>query len=255
MDKFLSILLKIIEWANSNSGFLSILLLIITILFGFITPKYFEKKSKKGFRKDLKELLILELLANIDFVAQVDSSHNKNLKSNSNLYVPAKSPRIAVIEKFIQYDVIFSLTKSEREKILNVYAQLKSFSKEFFIWRESTAKIPLIVSEKLVYEQLSLSMSNHITILMENMIDLWVIIINENGTNSSLDLVKDLNNVIKDKIKEGKWIRASYKSSYFDNIDWKNTDKFDVIICWINDGSKTNKEIIEIKSFISVGGI
>lgn len=252
----MEILNEVISWTNKNSGFLSLLLLIITIIFGFITPKVLEYFSKKGFRKDLKDLLIIELLANIDFVAQIHSSHNKNLDPNStNLYVPTKSPRVDVIEKFIQYNIIFSLNKRHRESILNVYAQLEGLKREYYIWRENTVSVPIIIKEPDIYKQLSLPMTGYIETVMTNMIDLWIEIVNESGSDSSYEVVREINKVIRMKIKNGKWIRGCYKSSFYNVQGWEHIDKFDVIMCWVNDGSITDKEIIEIKSFIPEGGL
>ena len=57
---------------------------------------------------------------------------------------------------------------------------------------------------------------------------------------------------IKEKIKEGKWIDSSYKSSFFDKLEYKDKPKFDVILCWENDWENSNKEVLEIRNLVAI---
>ena len=85
-----------------------------------------------------------------------------------------------------------------------------------------------------------------------NMLDWWVVLVKDFGAHSTIPQIQELSNIIRRKIKEGKWIRSSYKASFFNKDDYKNIEKFDVILCWHNDWPEAEKEIIEIKNTVRI---
>jgi len=55
-----------------------------------------------------------------------------------------------------------------------------------------------------------------------------------------------------EKIKKGKWIRSSYKASFFNKMEYMDMPKFDVILCWENDWESSSKEVLEIRNLVSI---
>ncbi len=104
-----------------------------------------------------------------------------------------------------------------------------------------------IKSDQSLYLTLSQSVTLAIDPLIKNMLDIWAPIVKEIGDGSSNLEIAKVNKVILEKIKAGKWIRSCNKASFFNKDEYKNIEKFDVILCLVNDWRDSPKEIILMK--------
>ena len=103
-----------------------------------------------------------------------------------------------------------------------------------------------------MYGAVSSTLLSHIDPLMRNMLELWLKLVKELGMDSPIPQIKELTRLIAEEIGKGKWIRASYKATFFRRKEYENLDKFDALLCWINDWTDCPKKVIEIRKLVTL---
>jgi len=238
-----------IDWINNNQGVISLVGLFLIIPISIFTDRYLAYRKKKQYEVELKNLLLQELWININFVAQIEKSYENNLINSDGLHIPHYPPRIEIISKFLNFDLITSLKETEKEILIEVYSQLEGLKVEFTNWKEKMIYNNLKDNSEL-YKKLSLTMLYFIDAVMKNMMNLWIGIVKDLGKKSMHSQIRELNKIILDEIKKGNWIRSSYKASDFKKDMIKDLKKFDIIMCWIDDWQDCPKKIIEISKVV-----
>lgn len=239
------------NWLNSNQGVIEAIGLLLVVPIALFSDKIISLFKKREYKKELMRLLLKEFWFNINFVSQLEVSYENNLKDAGNVHIPSYGPRVSIIEKFLEFNVLNSLGVDERDRVTEIYAQLKDLKHEYYLWRELLTKY-VITRNKEIYKTISSIMLSYVDPVMQNMLDLWILLVKDFGTKSNIPQIQKLNDVIFQKIKEGKWIRATYKASAFNRDKYKNINKFDVILCWINDWPESEKKILVIKDIVTI---
>ena len=166
------------------------------------------------------------------------------------MHIPHYPPRTHILGKFFEFNLLNSLNNYEKGIVIETFSQLEDLKYEFYAWRNYMIKILNI--NIVGYKAFSSTLLSYVDPIMINMIDLWVFLVKDIGVNSVIPQIQDLNKIILKKIKEGKWIRASYKSSFFNKDEYKNLKMFDVILCWENDWKESGKEVVELKNLVLI---
>lgn len=248
-DVILKTIIDIKNIINNNSGIVSAISPIIAYWLGIKTIKKTEGRIEKRHQKNLDSLLLEELYFNMMLLSDIDRIFNKNKTMKSdNLYIPAKSPRITIIEKYTSHDIISSLDIRTRRYFLNTYHSLKLVEKEYYEWRRLFSSDPNLKSNEVWFDQFSLPMSSALTKALQEVIQLWAIRVEKSGKDSDIQFVKNLSKKMRRSIKNGKWLKTYHKASeYINDID---SEKVDIIICWENDldNKDSGKEVIELRS-------
>lgn len=239
-----------LEVINNNQGIIAVIGLLIVLPLAIMSDKIISISNRRKYRRELKEILLKELWINMNHVSQIESSYKNQLIDLQNLHIPHYPPRTHVLSKFIEYNTLSSLNKTQKEVVIEIYQQLEDLKYEFFVWKDNLHKIEIV--DEHWYIAYSSTILSYIDPCMRNMVDLWIMLVKEIGGKTTLKQIKDVHNIILTKIKEGKWIRSSYKSSSFNNEEYMNIDKFDVILCWVNDWEDCNKETIEIRDTVAI---
>lgn len=240
-----------IEWINANQGIIELVGLCLIIPFAIVSDRILSARKKSAYRKELKRMLVKELWINLNYVAQIETSCEKNFRDNQNLHLPHFAPRLEILEKYFELELLESLTPNEKDGLVEVYAQLGSLLREFLHWK-SLLLTSNLASDKTMYGAVSSTLLSHIDPLMRNMLELWVTLVRELGMDSPFPQIKELTNLILKEIARGKWIRASYKATYFRRKEFENLDKFDILLCWINDWADCPKRVIEIRKLVAL---
>ncbi len=240
----------IAESLNNNQGIISFIGLIFVIPFAICSNKIISLFMSKKYKKELKETLLNELWINLNYVAQLEVSYRNQLRDIENLHVPHYPPRTHVLGKFFEFDILNSLDKLEKGKIIEIFEQLEDLKHEFLSCKSYLMSIQSV--DEVEYKKNCSTMLTYIDPVMRNMLDLWVSLVKDIGAKSSFSQIQELSEIILEKIKEGKWIHSSYKSSFFDKFEYKDMPKFDVILCWENDWENSNKEVLEIRNLVAI---
>ena len=244
-------IVALIDLLNNNQGVIAVIGLFFIIPLSIFSDKIISKYRRNEQRKELKRILLKELWININFVAQIEKSYINNLKDKINLHIPHYPPRTEILGKFFEFDLLNSLNDFEKEDVIEIYAQLKDLKDEYFLWRNLMINNRISADEKL-YINLSSTMISYVDPVMRNMLDLWIFFVKDIGAKSPISQIKELNELILKKIKDGKWIRTSYMASFYNRDEYKEVEKFDIILCWENDWKDSPKEVIEVKNIIAI---
>lgn len=239
-----------IDLLNNNQGVIAVIGFFIIIPLTLISEKIMQYFKSRNYRIELKQLLLKELWLNMNYVYQIERSYCNQLNDLNNLHIPHYPPRINVIEKFINFDMLTSFNKFEKDVLIEIYEQLSDLKYEYTNWRQWLLKGYDFNED--YYKTFSSTIMSYIDPTMRNLIDLWIIIVKDIGSKSNIAQIKKINDIINKEIKKGKWIRGCYKSSYFNNDKFKNLEKFDIILCWEHDWEGTNKEVIEMKDELRI---
>jgi len=243
--------MKIIDILNNNQGVLSALGVCFVIPLAIWSNAIIAFFKKKEYRNSLQILLLDELWQNMLSINQIVSCYEQNL-TDEDIHIPYFGPRISIIEKYFNFEIAESLPYKEKKILTEVYGQLKEFRDEYYRWHDLIFKTS-VTSDKELYRFVSVPLMGYIEPLMRNILTLWVFPLKDLGSKSSFAEIRELNMVISKKIKKGKVIRGSYKSSFLSK-DCNNINNFDIILCWENDWPETTKEVIEIKQYLKQGG-
>jgi hypothetical protein len=225
---------NIISWLNTNSGLLSIMATFVSILAVFISyylGKISDKKKRIQTNKDLKDILAIELMANLEFLTSIRRIHDLNKESDASFQVPTRTPRLPIIENLYRYEQISSLNKEEKYYFSNVFGKLTKFNTEYYIYRDYLYKG--LITNHFDYEQISTPMMNTFDSLMESMMWLWSNIVQEVGSNSIHPMICSLNNEISQHRKKGKKIMVSYDIKNVKKLYRNEYDQAEVILCWL----------------------
>jgi len=242
-----------LEWINANQGIIELVGLCLIIPFAIVSDKILSARKQFVYRKELKRMLVKELWLNLNYVSQIEASCEKNFRDNQNLHLPHFAPRIEILEKHFELEFMESLSPNEKDGLVEVYAQLGSLLREFLYWKSLLLTSDL-ASDKTMYGAVSSTLLSHIDPLMRNMLELWVTLVKELGMESPFPQIKELTKLISEEISKGKWIRASYKASFFRKNEFESLDKFDVLLCWIDDWADCPKTVIEIRNLVAIHG-
>lgn len=240
-------LITIKDTVNNNAGVVSAVSPIVAYWLGIKTIKKTEGRTDRRHRRNLDLLLLEELYINMVLLSDIERIFNKNKHlKEKNLYIPTKSPRITIIEKYTNHNIISSLDIETRRHFIDTYSSLTLIEKEYYEWRRFFSTNSYMKLDDVIFDQLSLPMSTALSTSLSQVINLWVLRVKQSGMNSDIQFIKDLSKSINKAIKEGKWLKTYYKASeYLEDI---NSEKVDIIVCWENDIKEgVDKEIIEIK--------
>lgn len=243
---------ELIQLLNKNAGVIQVLGLFFVIPLSIVTDKIIRRSRQKKYKREMKEILLKELWMNTNFVSQLEDSYENNLLDDGNLHIPHYSPRVEILEKYFQYELLSSLSKYEKNGFIEIYSQLSNLKVEYIDWRNLLKANSEIINEPAIYTALSSTMLSYIDPLMRNLLGVWINIVKDIGARSDIKQLQDLNKVVIGYIRQGKWIRTSYKSSYFNKPEYTNIEKFDVILCWKNDWDETEKEVVEVKNILAL---
>ena len=67
-----------IEWINANQGIIELVGLCLIIPFAIVSDRILSARKKSAYRKELKRMLVKELWINLNYVAQIETSCEKN---------------------------------------------------------------------------------------------------------------------------------------------------------------------------------
>lgn len=239
-----------LESLNNYTGIISIIGLFVVIPLAILSDKIISYLKSKKYNKELKQILLQELWLNLNYVAQIEVSYRNQLDDLENFHIPYCPPRTHVLGKFFEFNLLNSLEKLEKGKTIEIFEQLEDLKSDFSLFKGYLMSVQKI--NENVYKKNCSIMLNFINPVMSNMLDLWVSLVKDIGAKSNISQIEDLNKIILKKIQDGKWIRSSYKSSFFDNVEYENIPKFDVILCWENDWVNSNKEVVEIRNLVAI---
>ncbi len=240
-----------IEWINSNQGIIELVGLFLIIPFAILSDRILSARKRAEHRKELKRMLVKELWINLNYAAQIETSCEKNFRDFQNFHLPHYAPRTEILEKYFEFEFLESLTPREKDGLVEVYAQLESLLREFLHWK-SLMLTSNLASDKTMYGAVSSTLLSHIDPLMRNMLELWLVLVRELGMASPFPQIKELTKLISEEISKGKWIRASYKATFFKRKEFEGIDKFDILLCWINDWADCPKKVIEISKLVTL---
>jgi hypothetical protein len=240
--------MELLKILNDNQGVIEVIGLFVVIPLAIISDKLISNKRIKEQRKELKQVLLKEYWINLNYVSAIEKSYYNNLNEDSNLHVPHCAPRTEILNKFFHYDLFTSLNRKEKEGLAEIFSQLENLKMEFINWKNRMVNDSQLILDHKLYSALSSTMLMFIDPLMRNLIDVWLKLVIDIG-HLSIKQIRELNILVKNKIKSGCWIDTAYKSSYFKGI--KNIDpKFNTILCWENDWHESDKDVIEIKNIV-----
>lgn len=240
-----------IEWANANQGIIELVGLFLIIPTAILSDKILSAQKRSAFRKELKRMLVKELWLNLNYVAQIETSYENNFHDIHNLHLPHFAPRIEILGKYFEPELLESLTPYEKDQLVEVYAQLGSLLREFLHWK-SLLLTSNLASDKAMYREVSSALLSHIDPLMRNMLEFWITLVRKFGMSLNYPQIQELTRLISDEIERGKWIRASYKASYFRRKEFENLERFDIVLCWINDWADCPKKVVELRELVSL---
>jgi hypothetical protein len=251
-------LTSVIKWMNINGGLLSSISIIVSILAVFISyylGKRSEKKKTKKTNKDLKDILAIELMANLDFLTSIKRVHDMNIESNDIFLAPTRTPRLPIIDNLYRYEQLSSFEKEERYYFSNVFGKLTKFNTEYYIYRDYIFKG--LITNKSDYIQISISLMNTFDSLMESMMLLWSRIVQEVGNKSIHPMIISVNKAITEQRKEGKKIMVSYNLKDIKSRYGSDYDQAEVILCWVCEDLSgfEDKLIIKAQEHIPQEGI
>jgi hypothetical protein len=186
------------------------------------------------------------LWINLNFIGQIESSYKNNF-DDEYIHLPHYPPRTAILEKFLEYDLLISLKPDEQGLVSEIFAQLEELRVEFFHWKEFTSKAKNNKDMEL-YRKGSETLLSYINPTMQNMINLWIQLVIKYGAKSNNSQIQELNIMIKQLMTDGKWIAGCYRSSLFHKF--KIDKKVNVIMCWIKDSKEKDIDIIELKNLV-----
>lgn len=242
----------ILESLNNNTGIISIIGLFVVIPLAILSDKIISYLKSRKYNKELKQILLQELWLNLNYVAQIEVSYRNQLDDLENFHIPNSPPRTHVLGKFFDFNLLNSLEKFEKEKTIAIFGLLEDLKYDFSYFKGYLVSVQKI--DEIEYKKNCSTMLNFINPVMSNMLDLWVCLVKDIGAKSNISQIEDLNKIILKKIKDGKWIRSSYRSSFFDKVKYQNMPKFDVILCWENDWEDSNKDVLEIRNLVAIYG-
>lgn len=240
-----------VEWINDNQGIIELIGLFFIIPSAILSDRIISARKRSELRKELKRILVKELWINLNYVAQIETSYETNFRDFQNIHIPHYAPRTEVLGKYFELEFFESLSPSEKDGLVEVYAQLESLLREFLHWK-SLMLTSNLASNNTTYRAVSSALLSHIDPLMRNMLELWLALVRELGMGSPFPQIKELTKLISEEIKKGKWIRASYKATFFRRREFEGLDKFDVLLCWINDWADCPKKVIEIRKLVAL---
>lgn len=243
---------SIIQLFNNNQGVIEVIGLFFVIPLTIISERMIERRRMKNQRKEIREILLKELWVNTNFVSQLEDSYFNNLNDSENLHVPHYSPRIEILEKYFNFDLLSSLNKKEKEGFIEIYSQLLNLKNEYIEWKKLLNANPNIILDHIIYKARSSTMLSYVDPLMRNILEVWLQLVRRIGSKSDIKQIQELNNIIVKLIRDRKWIRTSYKSSFFNRPEYVGINKFDVILCWKHDWTETTKEVIEVKNIVAL---
>lgn len=248
----------IIKWMNANGGIISVIGIVVSILAVFISyylGKLSVKKKTQQTNKDLKDILAIEIMANLDFLTSIKRVHDLNMKSDNNFQVPTRAPRIPVIENLYKYEQISSLDKEEKYYFSNIFGKLTKFNTEYYIYRDYSYKG--LITNNFDYEQISTPMMNTFDSLMEIMMLLWARIVQEVGHESIHSMIRSLNKSINDFKRKGKSIMVTYDINNVKSRYSCDYNQLEVILCWVckDTSNDEGKIIINVQEHIPKEGI
>lgn len=240
-----------LKWINENQALIEFLGLILVIPLAIVSDQIVTFFDQRKNKKNLSLLLIHELWINLNFVSQIEQSHESN-RTDKKVHIPYFPPRTSVLSKFLSYDLLTSLPKKDQEGVTEVYAQLTELKYEYNEWRNLLTQTT-IMENKENYELRSQFVLNYISPLMKNMIDLFIRFLLRYGQKADDTRLRDLNKSITTAIQNGKWIGTTYKSSLFNPAIQEK--EISVLVCWVDNmpkNTKSNIEIIELANSIPI---
>ena len=241
--------MNIIKLLNENQGVISLIGLFFVIPFALTADRLISRYKVKHQRLELKIILLKELWMNINFVAQIEKSYNNNLLDTKALHIPHYPPRTETISKFFEFELLNSLNMKEKNSLIEIYSQLEGLKAEYFRWRDLIISSNLVM-DKEMYKIISSTMISYIDPTMRNMLEFWSTLVRDYGNKSDIAQIQNLRKLLKELIRKGKWIRTSYKSTFFNKSKYKDIPKFDVIMCWEHNWEDTHKHVVELKDLI-----
>ena len=147
-----------IDWINANQGIIELVGLCLIIPFAIVSDRILSARKKSAYPKELKRMLVKELWINLNYVAQIETSCEENSRDNQNLHLPHFAPRLEILEKYFELELLESLTSNEKDGLVEVYAQLGSLLREFLHWKSSLLTSDL-ASDKTIYGAVSSTLS------------------------------------------------------------------------------------------------
>jgi len=241
-----------IKITNNNSGFITALGLLFVVPLSIISTNIIEHNRKIKIVNGFMESLMDELWHNLNHIHQISESHLKNVaridnnetSSNPEIGIPRYGPRLAILDKIVANDYLYSLDQPYRRFVSDIYVQLSGLKEEFEFWKKNIMTMDL--SNKNLYEAISSTMMTYIAPLMQNMLTVWVDIIIKIGSSSCFPQIHKTALTIQEKLKDGKMHLEVYKTSLLQNISHQLLND-GVVICWVNDWSGIPCNVIELK--------
>ncbi len=235
----------LIDLLNTNQGFIAALGLFLIVPLAIFSDRIVTSFRKRNFRKDLCQLLISELFKNLNYVSQVEITYNNNLRQDG-IHIPHYPPSTHVIGKFFDYNLVSSISPSQRQLLTEIYDQLESLKHEYYLWKELLIKLDLSNNQE-AYKVLSSSMISYVKPSMQNMLNFWLPLVSTYGANSRISQVRQLADTMHKMNIESNNFNAFYKSSHY-----KNENKQNVVFCWINDRDTSKVKVVELKDILSL---
>jgi hypothetical protein len=258
IDVRVGVVMSIIIWIRDNGWIIPFITVYLAHLFAKWRDWSSKKKQKKKFTRDIKGILAIELMANLDFLSSIHRIHRQNEKKNDEDFIPflpTRTPRFAVLEKLFNQDILLNMNERDRYNLANIHGRLSKFEREFYIWREKL--FYNLLNDKGSYNQASLIIMNGYQPLIESIMELWVSLARNVGESSVHPVVKNLNKILKEFVKSGEWVVVSYNSSSAERMYGNQYERASVIVCWNNDLIEipNGKKIMCIQDIIPESGI
>lgn len=243
---------------NTNGGLLSFVAIFVSILAVFISyylGKISEKKKVKKTNKDLKDILAIELMGNLDFLTSIKRVHDMNMESDDSFQAPTRTPRLPIIDNLYRYEQLSSFDKEEKYYFSNVFGKLTKFNTEYYIYRDYIFKG--LITNKSDYIQVSTPLMNTFDSLMESMMWLWSRIVQEVGNKSIHPMITSVNKAITEQRKKGKKIMVSYNLKDVKSHYGSDYNQVEVILCWVCEDLSDfeDKLVIKVQEHIPKEGL
>ncbi len=252
-------LIDVINCSIQNN-LINILGLIIAI-FGLVIPLHKDRKQREKLQHFFETTLVIEIWENMNFITSIEKSYNNNLNiQDPYIHDPKFSPRIAVLEKLIDIQMLsnWNISDLDKQLILGIYQDTIEVKNLFNKWKINLSQYDNLTTEANInrYKEDSVPLLEYIDVVMRNSVQLFCSLLRNKEFIKSISdkRIRDMFLSVFDRIfsaqKEGTVFYSTYKSSYTREGIYKPQYQYDVIICWEDDLKDCDKEIIELKNII-----
>ncbi len=248
------------EPINSITLIITIFSLVVAYC-QLIIPLNKERKQREKLQHFFETTLIIDLWENMNFISSIEKLYNKNLNiQDVSIHIPKFSPRILVLEKLADIQMVsnWNISALDKQLILGIYQDTVEVKNLFNEWKINLSQYDNLTTEVNInrYKEDSGILLEYIDVVMRNSVQLFCNLLENKTLIKSIPDERirhkfvDVSNEICSAQKEGKIFYVTYKSSYTQNGAYKPQSPYDGIICWENDLQGCDKDIIELKNII-----